>query len=147
MPGARLGGGYQGSQLRIPPLLFPIQLEGEIRGCLDFLQAVYSVFGFTFRFFLSTRPQHFLGDPPLWDQAEQVRVAPAASLSPTAGSPPIEGEGEPPLRTSCWGREPGWAWSASASPSCHSREGALPAAGTATPQADLLSFKVGPFAG
>ncbi|XP_063173070.1 threonine--tRNA ligase 1, cytoplasmic-like [Candoia aspera] len=48
------------------------QLEGEIRGCLDFLQAVYSVFGFTFRFYLSTRPEHFLGDPPLWDQAEQL---------------------------------------------------------------------------
>ncbi|ETE63010.1 Threonyl-tRNA synthetase, cytoplasmic [Ophiophagus hannah] len=50
------------------------QLQGEIRGCLDFLQAVYSVFGFTFRFFLSTRPEHFLGDPPLWDQAEQVDI-------------------------------------------------------------------------
>ncbi|KAK9390925.1 threonine-tRNA ligase mitochondrial [Crotalus adamanteus] len=48
------------------------QLEGEITGCLDFLQAIYSVFGFTFRFFLSTRPEHFLGDPPLWDQAEQL---------------------------------------------------------------------------
>ncbi|KAM3825068.1 regulation of nuclear pre-mRNA domain-containing protein 2 isoform 3-T6 [Vipera latastei] len=48
------------------------QLEGEISGCLDFLQAIYSVFGFTFRFFLSTRPEHFLGDPLLWDQAEQL---------------------------------------------------------------------------
>ncbi|XP_066466396.1 threonine--tRNA ligase, mitochondrial isoform X2 [Tiliqua scincoides] len=48
------------------------QLEGEIGGCLDFLQAVYSVLGFTLRFCLSTRPEKFLGDPPLWDQAEQL---------------------------------------------------------------------------
>ncbi|XP_032991846.1 threonine--tRNA ligase, mitochondrial [Lacerta agilis] len=48
------------------------QLEGEIQGCLDFLQAVYSVFGFTLRFYLSTRPEKFLGEPHLWDQAEEL---------------------------------------------------------------------------
>lgn len=48
------------------------QLEGEIGGCLDFLQAVYSVLGFTLHFYLSTRPENFLGDPPLWDRAEQI---------------------------------------------------------------------------
>uniref|UniRef100_A0A8C0GYE7 Threonine--tRNA ligase, mitochondrial n=1 Tax=Chelonoidis abingdonii TaxID=106734 RepID=A0A8C0GYE7_CHEAB len=47
------------------------QLEGEIGGCLDFLQAVYSVFGFSFRFYLSTRPAGFLGDAHVWEQAEQ----------------------------------------------------------------------------
>ncbi|XP_029436545.1 threonine--tRNA ligase, mitochondrial isoform X4 [Rhinatrema bivittatum] len=47
------------------------QLEGEIAGCLEFLQAVYSIFGFTFTFSLSTRPDHFLGDAELWDQAEK----------------------------------------------------------------------------
>lgn len=95
-PGARWGGGCQGKQLRTP-LLFPIQLGDEIRGCLDFLQAVYSVFGFTFRFFLSTRPQHFLGDPPLWDQAEQVRMAPAVSPSPLwQGALPLRVRVSPP---------------------------------------------------
>ncbi|XP_060114650.1 threonine--tRNA ligase, mitochondrial [Heteronotia binoei] len=48
------------------------QLEGEIRGCLEFLQAVYSVFGFALHFYLATRPENFLGDSNLWDQAEQV---------------------------------------------------------------------------
>ncbi|XP_053133345.1 threonine--tRNA ligase, mitochondrial isoform X2 [Hemicordylus capensis] len=48
------------------------QLEGEINSCLDFLQAVYSVFGFTLRFYLATRPEKFLGEPHLWDQAEQL---------------------------------------------------------------------------
>ncbi|XP_036128789.1 threonine--tRNA ligase, mitochondrial isoform X3 [Molossus molossus] len=49
-----------------------IRLEAEIRGCLDFLRAVYSVLGFSFRLALSTRPSGFLGEPCLWDQAEQV---------------------------------------------------------------------------
>ncbi|XP_044305161.1 threonine--tRNA ligase, mitochondrial isoform X2 [Varanus komodoensis] len=48
------------------------QLESEISSCLDFVQAVYSVFGFTFHFSLSTRPENFLGELHLWDQAEQL---------------------------------------------------------------------------
>uniref|UniRef100_A0A1A7WB97 threonine--tRNA ligase n=1 Tax=Iconisemion striatum TaxID=60296 RepID=A0A1A7WB97_9TELE len=47
------------------------QIEGEIKGCLDFLRAVYDVFGFTFKLKLSTRPEKFLGDPQMWDQAEK----------------------------------------------------------------------------
>lgn len=50
----------------------PDQLETEIRGCLDFLRSVYTVLGFSFRLALSTRPPGFLGEPGLWDQAEQV---------------------------------------------------------------------------
>ncbi|XP_038624581.1 threonine--tRNA ligase, mitochondrial isoform X3 [Tachyglossus aculeatus] len=48
------------------------QLEAEVRGCLDFVRSVYSVLGFSFRLALSTRPPGFLGDPDLWDRAEQV---------------------------------------------------------------------------
>uniref|UniRef100_A0A8D2GKZ4 threonine--tRNA ligase n=1 Tax=Urocitellus parryii TaxID=9999 RepID=A0A8D2GKZ4_UROPR len=50
----------------------PDQLETEIRSCLDFLRSVYAVLGFSFRLVLSTRPSGFLGEPCLWDQAEQV---------------------------------------------------------------------------
>ncbi|XP_019693349.1 threonine--tRNA ligase, mitochondrial isoform X11 [Felis catus] len=50
----------------------PDQLETEIQGCLDFLRSVYTVLGFSFRLALSTRPSSFLGEPCLWDQAEQV---------------------------------------------------------------------------
>ncbi|XP_004618125.2 threonine--tRNA ligase, mitochondrial isoform X1 [Sorex araneus] len=50
----------------------PKQLEAEIRGCLDFLRSVYTVLGFSFHLALSTRPANFLGDPGLWEQAEQV---------------------------------------------------------------------------
>lgn len=48
------------------------QIESEIKGCLDFLRTVYTVFGFTFKLNLSTRPEKFLGEPEVWDQAEKV---------------------------------------------------------------------------
>ncbi|XP_030044439.1 threonine--tRNA ligase 2, cytoplasmic [Microcaecilia unicolor] len=47
------------------------QIEEEIKGCLQFLQAVYAVFGFTFQLHLSTRPENFLGEIEIWDQAEK----------------------------------------------------------------------------
>uniref|UniRef100_A0A8C2BCS5 threonine--tRNA ligase n=1 Tax=Cyprinus carpio TaxID=7962 RepID=A0A8C2BCS5_CYPCA len=47
------------------------QIESEIKGCLNFLRTVYDVFGFTFKLNLSTRPEKFLGEPELWDQAEK----------------------------------------------------------------------------
>lgn len=37
-------------------------------------QHVYGIFGFTFKLYLSTRPEKFMGDPALWDQAEKVCV-------------------------------------------------------------------------
>ncbi|XP_069072130.1 threonine--tRNA ligase 1, cytoplasmic-like [Pleurodeles waltl] len=52
------------------------QLEAEIAGCLEFLRAVYSVFGFTFKLFLSTRPEEFLGQVETWDQAEKTGFKP-----------------------------------------------------------------------
>ncbi|KAJ6664306.1 hypothetical protein lerEdw1_008525 [Lerista edwardsae] len=47
------------------------QIQEEMKGCLDFLQAVYAVFGFTFQLHLSTRPENFLGEKEIWDQAEK----------------------------------------------------------------------------
>ena len=51
---------------------FHHQITDEIRGCLDFLQAVYGIFGFSFKLYLSTRPKDFMGETALWDQAEKV---------------------------------------------------------------------------
>lgn len=51
---------------------FNLKIEDEIKGCLDFLRTVYSVFGFSFKLNLSTRPEKFLGDIEVWDQAEKV---------------------------------------------------------------------------
>lgn len=47
------------------------QIEEEIKGCLNFLQSVYSTFGFSFQLNLSTRPEHFLGEIEMWDEAER----------------------------------------------------------------------------
>eukprot|EP00055_Hartaetosiga_balthica_P002883 m.5644 g.5644 ORF g.5644 m.5644 type:complete len:735 (+) comp2444_c0_seq1:214-2418(+) len=48
----------------------PEQIEEEIAGCLDFLDAVYAVFGFTYELNLSTRPEKYLGDVDVWERAE-----------------------------------------------------------------------------
>uniref|UniRef100_A0A672ZIF4 threonine--tRNA ligase n=1 Tax=Sphaeramia orbicularis TaxID=375764 RepID=A0A672ZIF4_9TELE len=48
------------------------QIESEMKGCLDFLRCVYDVFGFSFQLHLSTRPEKYLGDISVWNQAEKV---------------------------------------------------------------------------
>ncbi len=40
-------------------------------GALDFLNAVYTIFGFSFELKLSTRPENFLGEIEVWNHAEQ----------------------------------------------------------------------------
>uniref|UniRef100_A0A8C8F4L2 threonine--tRNA ligase n=1 Tax=Oncorhynchus tshawytscha TaxID=74940 RepID=A0A8C8F4L2_ONCTS len=47
------------------------QIESEMKGCLDFLRCVYDVFGFSFQLHLSTRPEKYLGDITVWNQAEK----------------------------------------------------------------------------
>lgn len=59
---------FRSSQAR----LFMFQIESEMKGCLDFLRCIYDVFGFSFQLHLSTRPEKFLGDVAVWDQAEKV---------------------------------------------------------------------------
>lgn len=44
-----------------------------MKGCLDFLRCVYDVFGFSFQLHLSTRPEKYLGDIAVWNQAEKVK--------------------------------------------------------------------------
>jgi threonyl-tRNA synthetase len=41
-------------------------------GCLEFLECVYTTFGFTFQLRLATRPEKYLGDLATWDEAEKV---------------------------------------------------------------------------
>uniref|UniRef100_A0A8C1ZNH5 threonine--tRNA ligase n=1 Tax=Cyprinus carpio TaxID=7962 RepID=A0A8C1ZNH5_CYPCA len=50
------------------------QIESEMKGCLDFLHCVYDVFGFSFQLHLSTRPEKFLGDIAMWNQAEKIDI-------------------------------------------------------------------------
>src|SRR3954464_4995166 len=47
------------------------QIPAEMEGCVRFALAMLRCFGFTdMKFFLATRPEQFMGDPAVWDQAE-----------------------------------------------------------------------------
>jgi threonyl-tRNA synthetase len=46
------------------------QIEAEIADLVDMLDTTYKVFDLDFRFFVSTRPDDFMGEPSLWDTAE-----------------------------------------------------------------------------
>lgn len=52
------------------------QIGEEIKGCLDFLRFVYEKFGFSFKLYLSTRPDKYMGKLELWNSAEAVRGTP-----------------------------------------------------------------------
>lgn len=52
--------------------IYYFQIRQEISGALSFLKHVYSVFGFSFQLVLSTRPEKYLGEISMWDEAEQV---------------------------------------------------------------------------
>lgn len=47
------------------------QIKGEIKSCLAFLTDVYGIFGFQFEVALSTRPDKYIGDIKVWDDAEK----------------------------------------------------------------------------
>ena len=46
------------------------QIKDEIKGIIDLIDEVYSLFGFTYRVELSTRPEKSMGKIEDWDQAE-----------------------------------------------------------------------------
>ena len=48
------------------------QIEEELKNAMHFMEFVYGVFGFTFNLELSTRPEKFLGDVEVWNNAESV---------------------------------------------------------------------------
>ncbi|RUS49610.1 threonine--tRNA ligase, partial [Kurthia sp. 3B1D] len=50
----------------------PAQIEDEITLALKIIDHVYQVFGFEYDIELSTRPDDYMGELTLWDQAEQA---------------------------------------------------------------------------
>ncbi|MGH2436130.1 MAG: threonine--tRNA ligase [bacterium] len=48
------------------------QIEDEFGRVLEIVERFYSVFGITYRLRLGTRPEKFMGDPEVWDKAEQA---------------------------------------------------------------------------
>ncbi|KAJ1914325.1 threonyl-tRNA synthetase [Mycoemilia scoparia] len=51
------------------------QVGAEMESCLSFLEHIYGLFGFTFELKLSTRPEKFLGEIEVWDEAERQLAA------------------------------------------------------------------------
>ena len=47
-----------------------LQVEAEVTSFLKMLDEVYAIFGLEYSMALSTRPEGYLGEVPLWDQAE-----------------------------------------------------------------------------
>ena len=52
--------------------VMPEQIEDEIALALKIIDHVYKVFGFNYEVELSTRPENYMGDLELWNQAEQA---------------------------------------------------------------------------
>ncbi|KAI9015255.1 hypothetical protein CLU79DRAFT_765853 [Phycomyces nitens] len=48
------------------------QIAQEMASCFDFLHHVYGIFGFDFHLKLSTRPENFIGEISVWDNAEKT---------------------------------------------------------------------------
>lgn len=48
------------------------QIRDELINCLDFLTYVYDTFGFDYKLYLSTRPEKYMGELSLWNEAEAI---------------------------------------------------------------------------
>jgi len=63
------------------------QVESEIKGLFDFLNAVYGLFGFSFRMKLSTMPDNHLGDEATWQRAEAQLMKALDEFKENTGTP------------------------------------------------------------
>lgn len=48
------------------------QIMEEIKNALDFIDYMYSLFGFKYSLALSTRPDNYIGEIEMWEQAENA---------------------------------------------------------------------------
>ncbi len=64
----------------------PEQVSAEIDGIFDFLQSVYGICGFSFKIKLSTRPEKYIGELGIWDEAESKLKAALDRFTSAAGS-------------------------------------------------------------
>jgi threonyl-tRNA synthetase len=48
------------------------QMKDEIMDIINFIDEIYKIFGFTYHMELSTKPEGAMGDPELWDLAENT---------------------------------------------------------------------------
>ena len=50
--------------------MLPEQIKDEIKGVVRLIDKIYKTFGFSYHLELSTRPEKFLGEISMWDEAE-----------------------------------------------------------------------------
>lgn len=50
--------------------MLPEQIKDEIKGVVNLIDKIYKTFGFSYHLELSTRPEKFLGEISMWDEAE-----------------------------------------------------------------------------
>jgi threonyl-tRNA synthetase len=50
----------------------PEQMESEINGILDLIDSLMKTFGYTYKAYLATRPEKFIGSVEEWDQATEA---------------------------------------------------------------------------
>ena len=55
--------------------MLPEQIKDEIKGVAMLIDKVYKQFGFSYHVELSTRPESFLGEISMWDEAEAALKA------------------------------------------------------------------------
>ena len=70
--------------------MLPEQIEDEIKGVVSLIDKIYKTFGFSYHLELSTRPEKFLGEISMWDEAESNLKAALEEL----GLPYIINEGD-----------------------------------------------------
>jgi threonyl-tRNA synthetase len=69
------------------------QIPSEINAILDIADKFYGVFGLSYKPVLSTRPDDFMGDPALWEEAEKVLHTSLSARFGDGGYTVNEGDG------------------------------------------------------
>lgn len=57
------------------------QIKTEIKNIMKLADEIYTKFGFEYKVFISTRPEDFMGDPEVWDVAEQALISTVEELN------------------------------------------------------------------
>ena len=47
----------------------------EVEDALNFMKSVYETFGFTYKLYLATRPDKYMGELSQWDESESVTIS------------------------------------------------------------------------
>jgi threonyl-tRNA synthetase len=65
----------------------PSQVQAEVAGAIEFIEAVYGLFNFKFDIALSTRPANFIGEVAVWDKAEEALKTVLNDYTKRSGKP------------------------------------------------------------